>query len=177
MDNLSQTPYIITDPEILDFIVHANNHDINPITFFRKAIRERNAPEETHVTENTTSPHILPEDGVIISKAELKKMYSEWLQIQNIHTQVIKSLQKFKPRQFLKICESHTDIVSECLPCPQHCGYVAASKIGLGLHLRKCLSSKLDHTEIPANIVLGPVDNDEAEEEEEENIDEDVEIM
>ena len=164
MDNLPQSPYIITDPEILDFIVHANNNDINPITVFRKAIRERIVPEGTHVTEQSANESSSTENGVIISKTELKKLYSEWLQIQNIHGQVIKSLQKFKPRHFIKFCEAHTDIVSECLPCPQHCGYIAASKIGLGLHLRKCLGTETSNTvEVPANIVHGLVGNEDDE--------------
>ena len=60
---------------------------------------------------------------------------------ENIHSQVIKSLQ-CKPRQFLKFCGAHTDVVDKCYTCSQNCGYTSASKIGMGLHVRKCIKNK-----------------------------------
>ena len=143
MDELQRTPYIITDPEILDFIIEADKNDFNPITFIKRAIRVRSAPVIVPLEEIipvTTSPTI-PENCVIITKAELKKMYSEYMQLQNVHSQVIKSLQ-YKPRQFIKFCEAHTDVIDKCYTCSQNCGYTSATKIGMGLHLRKCIKNK-----------------------------------
>ena len=147
MKQFQRPPYIITDPEILDFITEAEKDNFNPIAFIKKAIRDRAAATvvaQVHVIKDvipvTTSPTI-PENCVIITKAELKKMYSEYMQLQNVHSQVIKSLQ-YKPRQFIKFCEAHTDVIDKCYTCSQNCGYTSATKIGMGLHLRKCIKNK-----------------------------------
>ena len=143
MEELQRTPYIITDPEILDFIIEADNNDFNPITFIKKAIRARNAPVIVPLEEIipvTTSPTI-PENCVLVTKAELKKLYTECIQLQNIRSQVIKSLQ-CKQKHLLNFCETHVDVVNKFFTCPQNCGYISATKIGLGLHLRKCVKNK-----------------------------------
>ena len=73
MEELQRTPYIITDPGILDFIIEADKNDFNPITFIKRAIRVPSAPVIVPLEEIipvTTSPTI-PENCVIITKAEL----------------------------------------------------------------------------------------------------------
>jgi hypothetical protein len=122
--------WFTTDPELLEELKEMKQLNQHPDAYILKAIRHYKSSLKT---QNT----VVPQDSVCISKADLKKMSAEWDSFLLVRENLIRPLNSFKPKTFIKVCEEHSDIIRDRVLCP-HCKLPFASKISLGLHDRKC---------------------------------------
>lgn len=123
--NLQQV--VITDPELLAVFTRLQHEDKSEVAYLKRAIGCYEASL------------LASEDSVVISKQDLKRMYSEWNSIE----QLVKSISNFKPKTLLKIRDINSDTVRQCHACKYKCGLTFSTKIGVGVHERKCKNNPI----------------------------------
>ena len=81
-NSIMRPPFIITDPEILDFIIEAENNDFNPITFFKNAILRTSfhCPKSSEEgRENIVLPtHVGRSPKCVINKDHIMHLHNEF---------------------------------------------------------------------------------------------------
>jgi hypothetical protein len=130
MQTTSKQPLVITDDFIIDFF--EKNDELDAVKFFKKAIRNRGNQSNSQLT---SADH----EAVVIPRKELRKMYSELINLVKLRDDIIDSMKELKQSKlptFFSVCESNLNIKKEFHICFT-CGYKATSKKGLAIHMRK----------------------------------------